>query len=187
MKSPLFLLLVSLSATAFCQSKEPQFKNYQVGYFGKSAFHPGIKASASIYESTWSRKQEKQFNVSPMVGFYYHKGNHTGIFVGTETSYRVIYKNGFAWEVYAGVAYLRTFLAGHTYEVDSEGNVSSVPLAGSNQFMPSLGIGFGKQNPQWKKLERVYGRVGGYFQYPYNTKWLPNLNIEVGISFKTKK
>jgi hypothetical protein len=180
-------LLLCLSATAFCQSKGPLFKNYQVSYFGVSAFHPGIKASASVYELNWSRKQRKQFNVAPMLGLYYHKGNHTGLFAGTEASFRVVYKKGFSWEAYAGVAYLRTFLAGHTYEVDSDGEVSSVPLAGSNQFMPSIGIGFGKQNEQWKKVERVYGRVGGYLQYPYNTKWLPNLNIEIGVSFKTRK
>lgn len=187
MKNCFLWILSLLAIVSLAQENPPLFKSYQISYFGKSGLHPGLKASGSIYSSNNINKNERQFNVSPELGFFYHKRNHTGVFIGGDVSFRVIYKKGFGWEVYGGVAYLRTFLAGKTYEVNDRGEVTRLYFAGNNQLMPITGIGVGKRTSRWQTIERIYSRFGGYFQYPHNTKWLPNLNLEVGVSLKSKK
>lgn len=180
--------------SAQSQIKKEAFNALNVTYFGKSVTRPGIKAGTNIfdYDLRWHIKPDgdtttRRFIISSNIGFYCHFRNHYGLFLNSEFGYRTTYSNRFFWQCDIGAGYLRTFLAGRVYKVINDGEIHQVFLAGSNQFMPGIGITLGKDfTCRNKKLKSLYGRFGGFLQYPYNTMWLPSLNIEIGASFNLK-
>ncbi len=158
----------------------------RISYFGKSVMHPGVKVSSPIINLVSdSSRITREFAVSPGLGIYYHPGNHTGIFLSAEAGFKIVFPKGLFLESYVGAGYLRTFLDGKTYVVAENGDVKRKYLAGDHQFMPSLGIGIGRRiikAGSW--LDGYFFRAGGFLQYPYNSMWLPNLNVEIGAIVK---
>jgi hypothetical protein len=176
---------------AGAQYRQETLNTLNVSYFGKSVTRPGIKVGTSYtYHGFKPRFHEngdsvtRQLVLLPNIGTYFHFENHYGLFVNAETGFRVVYPKGLFWQVEAGAGFLRTFLAGKVYEVNDQGEVSRIVLAGSNQFMPSAGITLGKNLAEREKLvSAFFGRIGGFLQYPYNTMWLPSITLELGITF----
>ena len=187
-----FLLLMTVIIPSMGQSNGKELKEINIAYFGKSVTRPGIKIGTDLCEfSIRSRIKEKgdtvsrRFILSSNIGYYYHLRNHHGLFLNSELGFRIIYHGGFFIQFDIGAGYLRTFLASHTYEVNSIGEIQKIPFAGSNKFMPGTGIILGKDfTGQKNKLKRIYCRAGGFMQYPYNTMWLPDLTLELGTTIK---
>jgi hypothetical protein len=179
-----FVLIVS---HAVAQNESPILHTLSICYFGKSATRPGLKLSSTLVEkSMGSKRVKKNILIAPGIGAYYHHRNHTGVFINSELTYQVTYKNGFMWNVSVGAGYLRTFLAGRVYEVSADGEVSRLHFAGNNQFMPTAGIGFGKNLVKTASVTSIFFRFGGFLQYPFNSKWLPNITLEFGTTIRLK-
>jgi hypothetical protein len=176
---------------AGAQDRQEIFNTLSVAYFGKSVTRPGIKVGTTYtYYGFKPRLREngdsviRQLVLLPNIGAYWHFKNHYGLFLNGETGFRVVYPKGFFWQFEAGIGFLRTFLPGKVYEINDHGEVNRIVLAGSNQFMPSAGITFGKDiADRTKLLKAFYARIGGFLQYPYNTMWLPSITLELGITF----
>ena len=99
--------------------------------------------------------------------------------------FRIIYPKGFYWQFDAGAGYLRTFLAAPVYQVNDQGEAEQIILAGNNQFMPAAGFTLGKCfREKDKKIRSLFGRIGGFLQYPHNTMWLPSITVEIGTSVR---
>ena len=184
------LLIITVIFNSNGQLNEGGLKEINIAYFGKSVTRPGFKIGTDLFElkskshikaggDTISRK----IILSSNVGYYCHFRNHHGLFLNSELGYRIRYQRGFFMQFDIGAGYLRTFLTSRTYEVDNNGEIRKIPLAGSNKFMPGAGITLGKEfKSQMNKPKRIYCRVGGYMQYPYNTMWLPDLTLELGTT-----
>jgi hypothetical protein len=188
---PMVLILSPIFSTRAQDHKET-FNNLRVSYFGKSVTRPGIKVGSccvlfSFKPHVRSDGSEvpREIILTPNAGFYYHFKNHAGMFINAETGFRIIYPKGFFWQVDAGAGYLRTFLAAPVYQVNGLGEAHQIVLAGNNQFMPSAGFTLGKcYREQDKKIRSLFGRIGGFLQYPFNTMWLPSITLEIGTSFR---
>ena len=189
---PLFtlLLFITISINSMAQLNGEGLTKIDIAYFGKTVTRPGIKIGTDLREFR-SKSHSKtigdtishSFILSSNIGYYCHFRNHHGLFLNSELGYRIMYQGGFYMQFDIGAGYLRTFLTSRTYEVNSKGEIRKIPFAGSNKFMPVTGIILGKELKGKKnKLERIYCRIGGYLQYPYNTMWLPDLTMEIGTT-----
>jgi hypothetical protein len=166
-----------------------------VSYFGESITHPGLKLGMQFILSGKNpiikpnaKTVYRQLTVRPNIGFYYHPGNHTGVFINTEIGFRIIRPRGFMGQISLGAGYQRTFLAAKTYELSEQDDFRRVVLAGSNQFMPSMNIALGKvMKGENRRIISYYAGIGGFLQYPYNGMWLPSLVLEMGIALRFSK
>ena len=159
----------------------------RVSYFGVLLTHPGIKIGSeySLLKSEKLKiKNDKlkintsQLFISPNLGVYYHKRNQIGFFINTEITYQKIFYCGFLWEITLGAGYLRTFLPNTTYQVDNQGHVKKVFLAGSNYFMPSFSMAVGKRFVRKSNKHLSFFFKPTIFLYmPYNTNKYPAPNI----------
>jgi hypothetical protein len=182
----LICLIVVQTTSVNAQLTSEAFKKLSVSYFGVSGTYPGIKLSSSFLEKSIGMKSKIQ--LLPGIGAYFHYQNNTGAFLSLDLRYKAINNNGLFGDFTFGAGYLRTFLAGKVYEVDSNGEVERIYLAGNNQFMTSLAFGIGKElKKNNAPISEYFFRVGGFLQYPFNTNWLPNLTFEAGVSFNLTK
>jgi|GEM_PF-1298249 len=181
-----FCLIVFQTISANAQLTSEVFKKLNISYFGVSGTYPGIKLSSSLLEKSIGTKSK--ILLLGGIGAYYHYQNNTGAFLSLDLRYKLINDKGLFGDFTLGAGYLRTFLAGKVYEVSPNGEVKRIYLAGNNQFMPSLSIGIGKELKKSNApISEYFFRLGGFLQYPFNTMWLPNLTIEVGVSFNLTK
>ena len=185
-----FFLFLNIAGIFYCKAQLQQevFNTLNVSYFGKSVTRTGFKAGTILFSYNFKPHIRnngntilRQLGVPANMGFYFHPGNHFGWFLNTGFGYKTVLSKGFFWQFDVEAGYLRTFLTSSVYEVDDRGNINRVFLAGRNQFMPGIGFTCGKNlNEQNKRFNAIYGRAGGFLQYPYNTMWLPNLILEIG-------
>lgn len=185
MKPKLLITVFFCIIYYYCNAQKHDFN---ISYFGKEVTRPGIKVSKPVYAKTLGNSSvKKAITVSPSVGIYWHYRNHTGLFINSEISFSFLYKNNFMWDFFVGGGYLRTFLAGKVYTVSDNMEVKRKYMAGNNQFMPMVGIGFGKKHKKESSLKKSFVKLGVFYQYPHNTMWLLNPIIEIGTSVSLKK
>ena len=189
-----FLLFITISVHSKGQLNGEGLKKFDIAYFGKSVTRPGIKIGTDLFEfriksnsKTSGDTISHSFIVSSNIGYYCHFRNHHGLFLNSEIGYRIMYQGGFYMQFDIGAGYLRTFLTSRTYEVNGNGDIRKIPFAGSSKFMPVTLIILGKElNGQKNIMERVYCRIGGFLQYPFNTMWLPDLTLEIGTTINIR-
>ena len=176
-----------------------------MGFYLDNGLHPGLKFGAS-YELSSKIKEKKyrlnfrkkKFGVKRKeiyylldgnLGFYQHPNNHFGAFTGlafTRMRYKPKNKGSIAWTF--GVNYLRRFYNIETYELGPNGNIVSVPFAGTNSLMFHI-------TPSFGKTYRVVdgGRSCRFFIAPslqvlkYNHAFFPNASLEIGAAINLNK
>ena len=178
----LLSLLFSIPRTGIAQSsKQPVVS---LSYFGEFIGHPGFKAGINV-PLAGRHKPGKRHSLllgGGNVGAYYHKGNHTGLFLEGELGYRFVTKGGFKMETFISAGYHRSFIDGPVYSVSPSNDISKEPLAGQNTFLASWLIGLGKQLKNSPVGWHI--RPGFMIRTPHNSSLLPHLFIETGISYK---
>lgn len=191
----LCLLFLGVYYPLNAQQENEAVHTANISYFGNSITRPGLKlgfefilTGKQAHKTLNGKAVYRQITFNPNLGFYHHPENHTGVFVNSEIGYRFIRPKGLLMQFSVGAGYLRTFLAAKTYEINSQGEIQRIKLAGSNQFMPCINLTIGKvMKGNNRLIVSYFGRVGTFLQYPYNSMWLPNLVLEAGIAMNFKE
>ena len=171
-----------------------KIKGFSVSYFGQGYSHYGVKIGTEYplwtKEKIKTKKSLKEIHknklifVTGNVGCYIHRRNTVGVFINSEIGYRKTRKNGFMYEFLLGLGYLHSFLQGDTYEVNADGSVKQVFLAGRSSFMPALCGGIGYDfDYRYHKHFSVFLKPGFFVQYPFNTALAARTSIELGIFY----
>lgn len=191
-----YLIVTFLFIASVLQAQNLKPKSIYVSYFGETITHPGLKVGADFSCKNWSKKKMKkngnekiiQKNVSlcPGIGFFYHQGYQTALFILPELTYsrKNAKRNYVRYAIGAG--YMRTFIP-NVYGLSSEGEIERVH-AGYNYFVTNYSVTFGKVLSDKKKY------VNNIFIKPQLLNVLPNYTksvwyfaIEIGVSFDLTK
>ena len=123
----LVLLVCALTATPESSNAQaPKQPVLTVSYFGEFIGHPGFKAGINV-PLAGRHKPGKRHSLllgGGNVGAYYHKGNHTGLFVEGELGYRFVTRGGFKLETFLSAGYHRSFIDGPVYSVNAANEVT---------------------------------------------------------------
>lgn len=173
----------------------------RIAYYGDNGIHPGLRIGTSypIHEKSKVRtykglaKQSKkgsktksiQYTLDANLGFYNHPNNHFGGLAGIGLTRRTN-KNkksmSTAWSL--EVNYLHRFYNIKTFEIDEDGSIIEVGLAGNSGLMMALA----------PSIEQKLGNGGPtIFLKPavqvtkYNHAYFLNSAIELGLSLNLFK
>lgn len=147
-KNLVFLLLVS---TAILRAQVIKPNSFRLAYYGETITHPGFKGGVTYSLSSWEKSKtkkngttlkQKEFQLNPSVGFFYHRNYQTALFFIPELAYFRKKENGNHLAVGIGAGYMRTFLP-RVYELDSNGEIQSTS-AGYNYFVSNFSACFGR-------------------------------------------
>ncbi|MGD1839382.1 MAG: hypothetical protein ACFB0B_00570 [Thermonemataceae bacterium] len=188
---PYLFCVISLFIHPLAKAQLRAFDQFSVkaAYFGELISHAGLKVGIEtplrLKEKPRKRfTKEKYKLLAANVGFYVHSRNHVGAFLNIEYGTRGITSDGFLSECWVGLGYFRSFLAAPTYEVNDQGQVRRVPLAGRGSLMLSLSAGLGQdlsRKTHWPITWVIKPTL--FFQIPYNNALLPQLGIEASITY----
>ena len=169
---------------------------FHVAYFSQQGLHPGAKLGVQLTLLEAPKVKNKRngkektklrnLGVESNLGFYRHAKSHVGVFHNYHLSYRKTGHNQYFIELGAGPGLYRSFLP-EAYEVDEGGQVHKKTLAGHFYFAPSAFIGFGKQRPSDKALDRWHVRLSTLYLMNYASTNLPLLNLEFGLHFNRRR
>lgn len=168
-----------------------------ISYFGKDGTHAGFKigTETTIWElyrekekrSGKIKTKERELFLTANLGFYHHRRNHSGLFTNTEIGFRRITNKRRMRGILFGVGYMRTFLAGTTYEADGNGGFAEKRLAGNGYFMPSAAFFFGGDLEERTGLPmKWHFKPTMFLQLPYNHAFNINGALELGITYQFK-
>ena len=173
----------ALAALAFASPAAGQ--QLRVAYYGETITHYGLKAAYEhplLSRVKDGNNARKELVVAPGLAVYRHPHNHWGVVVSPELLYRRTGARGGLLEAGVAPSYFRYFLAGTTYEVNPQGGLEQVPLAGGNAFLPTVFVGIGRdQRVHPPGTWAWYGRLLLSQQYPYNLSSLTRFAVEAGI------
>ncbi|RIV71550.1 hypothetical protein D2U88_07230 [Flagellimonas aequoris] len=190
-----FVMLMVMFTSIGCFSQNMMPKSISVSYLGEMVTHPGLKLTFDYPLTEWEksksgrrggeRRIEKSIELSPTVGFYYHRRYQSGVMAIPELKFKRQNPKGNYFEIGAGLGYLRTIVP-NTYEVDATGEVSKTH-AGHNYWAKNLFVTFGRE------LKSHRGWPMGIFvkpQFLYATPNFPKgvgyFMLELGINVKLK-
>lgn len=165
-----------------------------VSYYGEYFTHYGLKIgteySIKQKNKTKTKKSSKQIHkrkevfLTANIGSYIHKRSHVGLFLSSEIGYRKTIRKGFKYEMLIGLGYLHTFLQGDTYEVNDDGTVDRVYLAGQPNLMIPFSIGLGYDfNFHYKKPFSLHLKPSFFIQYPYNQAIAIRPVVDLGLFY----
>ena len=184
-------LLIMIQAGLTAQTNNNGLSpGFQITYFGRLFTHPGIKIGFSMPSITNNKayinglpvKTTHQLYLNFNAGYYFHKGNHHGLFFSSEIAYRITFKSGWFFDVNAGGGYLRSVLNGSVFTVTENGLQNAGWFEGSNYFMPSFFLGFGRNSSNTeKKIKGWHTQLGAFWQYPFNGQYLLNPSFQFGM------
>jgi hypothetical protein len=191
------ILLISLNPVKAQDSlkiNQPLIKGISVSYFAEYFMHYGIKIGTEYplwsHEKIKVRKNLKEIHknksvfVTGNIGCYVQKRYHVGLFVNSELGYRKTRSKGISCEWLLGLGYLHTFLQGDTYQVNDDGSVERVKLAGQSNLMALLAFGVGYNfNYYYHKPYAFHLKPGFFIQYPYNTAIAVRPTIDLGVFY----
>lgn len=149
-KSIIFLFAILSFSIAKAQNLIPE--QVSLSYSGETILHPGFKIGAN-YELFYIEKncekkngtnklKEKQFFLSPQIGYFYHKNYQSSIYVAPEVFYKSKKSNGNFWSFGLSTGYMHAFLP-KVYEISEGGDISQKNV-GYNYFISGLSTSFGK-------------------------------------------
>lgn len=194
----IFLILLMFIA---CGSKAQNFSFKElpisVGFYGENGIHPGIKIGTSY--NFYSREKSKNYRLNSRqtkfgnklklkelfldynLGLYSFPNNHTGYFTNVGVTFlRTKLRKNFQLGLSFEMGYLRRANKFETYELTSDGQISTVGFAGNNAMVLALSPIFAKEFAN-NKL-RIFGKPS--FQFlTYTHTWQPNASLEIGLVF----
>ena len=196
MTKTICILIMLQSIILYSQENKKFFDKealtYSIAYFGNNIANPGLKFETNspiIIKTKEIQKKKKlrihkhRLNWDGSLGFYWDPMSHVGVFTNYGVNYEEIFTKGFKYQIGLNpVGYLRTFLP-ETYEVDENWNVKKVFLPGRSYYAPSFSIGIGKLRHD-KRLSEWFINLNSILLLPYNTGFVPLVNLEFGYKFK---
>lgn len=194
MKNILFIVFLTNCSILHAQNLRP--KSIYASYFGETITHPGLKIGVTYQLKQWDKTKlkkngkkrniQKNIDLSPGIGFFYHKDYQTALFILPELSYsRKNVKGNFITAGF-GAGYMRTFIP-HVYDLNSNGEIVRI-VAGYNYFLTDLSLTFGKDLSVKKKLPIcLFFKPQLMYALPNATKGVSYFVFEIGASYKFTK
>ena len=152
------------------------YPGLQLGYERPYQVTKGMSGNATKYY--------KERYIAGHLGFYHHARFHTNLMLQGEWIARNQKTKGFFYEFNTGLGISRTFLAGPAYEVNEQGEVSKIPLAGNWFAMLSVGGAAGYNLRLNQKQDfTIFSRLRGLFFFPYNNVLYGRPSLELGLTY----
>lgn len=164
------------------QTPQSYSNRLSVAYSGEMIFHYGINVA---YHRSFSDRLSRR--IRPFYGLnmtgYRHPKNHISLLIMPEVGYAYKAPSGFSTSLSAQAGYMRRFYDGETFAVDSQGQVSKRPWAGTNALAYGISgsLGWELGQPHRRQTD-VFIQPKLLWEYPYNTKSLFHPFINIGFS-----
>lgn len=192
----LFLALNSLMVPKAFTSEVPAYQpvtQVNAAYLG-AIVYPGFRLGVERpyryvqvdkikHGSIKSMLRQRYLNLS--LGMFHHLTFQNHWMLQAEKVNRRQKQGGYFIQYHFGAGVSRAFAAGPDYEVQDDGSIHKVPLAGNWYAMVSLGAGIG-YNFLMKKQKpvSVFLKQNWQFFFPYNAFLLPMPTIEIGLNWR---
>ena len=194
MKYPILLFLLSVSTILSAQINNPT--SISASYFGESITHPGLKIGVNYHLKSWDKTKTKKntsqktiykrIDLSPNVGFYFHKDYQTGLFVLPELSYTRKNAKGNFMIFGMGAGYMRTFIP-NVYEINSNNEIEKTP-EGYNYFLTNYFIAFGKDLSIKHNIPlEIFLKPQIMYALPNYPNGITYFALEVGVCYELSK
>ena len=192
-----YLLFIALLTTSFIlQAQSLRPKSISASYFGETVTHPGLKIGVTYQLKFWDKTKTRKngdkriiqrcIELSPGIGFFYHKDYQTGLFVLPEWSYSRKNAKGNFLTAGIGAGYMRTFIP-NVYDLNSNGEIESND-AGYNYFLTNYSITFGKDLSVKKMIPiSIYIKPQLMYALTNDTNGISYFALELGASYKLTK
>lgn len=161
-----------------------------------SLIYPGLKIGVERPYKIIQVDREKKWGIKTILkeryltanlGYYHHPNFHDNVYLLLEQQKRRQRMNGWFTETAPGIGFSRTFLGDETYEVNDEGQVDKLSLAGHNYALVSLSVGAG-YNFAMKGAQpiKAYGKMSLLTLFPSNSGAYMRPTVELGIVYSPK-
>lgn len=150
--------------------------NFQLGSWNKT----------KLRKNSIKKITNKKIEITPSVGFFYHKDYQTALFALSELDYSKKNAKGNFVSYGLGAGYLRTFLP-NVYEISSNNKIEKIH-EGKNYFLTNYFIVFGKDfSLMHKRPIDIYLKPQIMYALPNYSKGTTYFAFEVGVSYKLPK
>jgi hypothetical protein len=168
-----------------------------VSYFGETITHYGLSVGAEYPLHMWNREKERKNGTLKTRDYawvtglhlaaFRHPGNHYGVILYPTIGYTRTKTKGAFFQTGISMGYMRVFLDGETYQVNSAGELERVRLASRGTFLPGVYMGWGKDLSRTTGIPIIWHvKPSLLLQIPYNTTVLPRMALEAGVIYKMK-
>ena len=201
----LLILWTLFSWTSWAQdSTLTQFEGleWEVGYFGEFATHPGLKVGITYpfghtlkikekqknYGGPFQVFKKRQWTLGSNLLFYHQPNNHNGYLINVDIGRRRIKHKAFnarkytlwAWKL--GLGYYRYQLLGNTFRPNENGFTEI--NGNGNAIMPSFALQWGRNlKSKYSHPGFIYIKFHSLFEVPYGTGFQMRLALESGVIF----
>jgi hypothetical protein len=188
-----FILLAICLQTIYAQNTaELPDTGLKASYLG-SIIYPGFKLGIERPYKVIQVEKQKKWGIKTFnkerywtlnLGYYHHPTFHSNLYLLAEWQMRRQKSNGWFFEFAPGLGYSRTFLAGTTYAVSDNGEVSKKTAAGYNYAMFSIAGGFGYDFSKRNGLPiKTFLKPSLFVMAPYSSFIYARPTVELGIVF----
>jgi len=189
MRLLIFFLMLGPAYSVIAQERmTAEESTYTISYAGNNLWNPGAdlafdriignKESAASH-----RKNTRSFIWRGNAGFYIDPGSHGAVYTQFGLGLRKMKsKSSFTFYL-SPVGLYRSFLT-ESYSVE-ETDVTRVFLPGNLYVAPSAGVDIGRSLNRGEGDELMVG-IQMISLYPYNTYFMPLVNIRMGYRFSAK-
>lgn len=157
---------------------------FKLDYFGELVLHPGLSMGVDY---TLAKKNWVTVHWDSEVGGYWHRWNHTAVFLKTSIGTRFPIKSLFV-DLNLGAGYMHSFAAGTIYQKSPDGGLEEATNWGHSHFMPTSSFLIGWDGTRKKNLPWTF-HIGAevYLQSSFNHIFLPHTAAKVGFTYKFKR
>jgi hypothetical protein len=188
------LLFVALLPFIHLDAQEVRHR-MMLSYFGETITHPGVSIGHQLIMEEWEKKRTTkkgkvkqktyQLNVDHRLAMYNHARNHAGLLLSSGISFSRIKSKGTFFRIGIWGGAMQKWLNEDTYEVDADGNIRRIPLAGHLNGVVGLSTQLGKDFSKLNPGSRMGWFIGSnlFLAFPFGTTYLMQNAIELGISY----
>lgn len=194
MKYLIFLVFLTSASIIDAQNLRPQ--SIYASYFGETVTHPGLRVGLNYQLKDWSKTKlmksgtekviQNNMDLSPSIGFFYHKDYQTGLFILPELVYSRKNVKGNYITYGFGAGYMRTFIP-NVYDLNSNGEIEKIHT-GYNYCITDFSVAFGKDLSVQKNIPmNIYIKPQFLYAFPNYSKGIWYFILELGVSYKLDK
>lgn len=162
--------------------------------YNSSIIYPGISAGLEfpvlrsrnqfLIVRSATRSYFKNRYIAGNISWYHHAYFHDNVYLTFELIMRRTRSGGFVSELSFGPGYSRTFLAGTTYRVSDNGDISVIKNAGYNYAALTIGGGFGYNFSMKSHIPlSIFSKMNLLFMFPYNSTVYIRPALELGFRY----
>lgn len=185
-----FLIFKANSQTDTLAGKVP----LSLSYYGNMLVNKGFKLSGDwicfeIKKTKIKKKRTKVLYkglyVTPNLFYYKHIKSHDGLQIGLDLLWRRTNSKGWFRELGSGIGYFRIYNVGETYTINSSStSIIRHRYKSRGYFTENFSFATGRKiQIQEKSSISPFLRFNTGFLYNYNSNFLVNLSLELGIRF----